>query len=616
MIKKIVLSLLILFLSTSIVNADDKFETNYYIKYELSNTGITNVTEKITLTNKTSEYYPTNQKLSYSFFNILNAKVQDEKGQFLPNVQTKEATTTLDIPFRSKNVGVGKTNSFILTYQTTDIASLNGEVWQILIPGIRNARNYDNFNLEIIIPDSFPEIQYASIIPTKKWIFSKDEIKENGIVLIFGQNQYYKADLKYFLENKGYSLIYQSIAIPPNTNYQNVILTKIKPEPEFAEKDPDGNWIFWYLMKPNEKKTIIANELINVFFNPKQTNDLTKKDIKEYTKPQKYWDYEKFENFSDKISKLKTPKEIYDFTSNFLSYNYDRLNKPPERFTASEALQNPLNSICTDFTNVFIALARKNGIPSREINGFAFAQNKDIQPLSLEKDILHAWPEYYDFNKKTWVMVDPTWGSTTGGVDYFNKLDLNHIAFVTKGYSSESPFPAGSYNGTNRNIKNVNINFISKQEYEKTKKYDSERNNKIEAIVNIDKEQIAGLEKNGQVIIQNKSPTEIYDISVIISWANTKITKNIKSLIPYEQAKYDLILGKSKIWENKNINLEIQINGQLIRDKIKIKAIYLWKNNIYIFASFIFVLLLIFLFFAKLIIKEKKQQKLYNNKHQ
>jgi len=42
-------------------------------------------------------------------------------------------------------------------------------------------------------------------------------------------------------------------------------------------------------------------------------------------------------------------------------------------------------------------------------------------------------------------MVDPTWGNTTGGVDYFNTFDFDHLAFVVKGISSTYPVPAGGY---------------------------------------------------------------------------------------------------------------------------------------------------------------------------
>ncbi len=63
--------------------------------------------------------------------------------------------------------------------------------------------------------------------------------------------------------------------------------------------------------------------------------------------------------------------------------------------------------------------------------------------MSLVKDVLHAWPEYYDESKKTWIMIDPTWGNTTHGMDYFSSLDFEHITFVIKGLSSTYPVPAG-----------------------------------------------------------------------------------------------------------------------------------------------------------------------------
>ena len=93
-----------------------------------------------------------------------------------------------------------------------------------------------------------------------------------------------------------------------------------------------------------------------------------------------------------------------------------------------------------EFTDLFITIARSAGIPAREVNGFAYTENPDIQPLSLVNDVLHAWPEYYDSEKGVWIPVDPTWGSTTGGVDYFSKLDLRHFTFVVHGKDSTKPY--------------------------------------------------------------------------------------------------------------------------------------------------------------------------------
>ena len=98
-----------------------------------------------------------------------------------------------------------------------------------------------------------------------------------------------------------------------------------------------------------------------------------------------------------------------------------------------------------EFTDLFIALARAAGIPAREINGYAYTENPELQPLSLVADVLHSWPEYWDSSQKVWRPVDPTWEDTTGGIDYFDKFDLSHVTFVIHGKNTNYPYPAGSY---------------------------------------------------------------------------------------------------------------------------------------------------------------------------
>src|SRR6185369_16129560 len=100
------------------------------------------------------------------------------------------------------------------------------------------------------------------------------------------------------------------------------------------------------------------------------------------------------------------------------------------------------------------------GIPAREVDGFAYTENSKQRPIALIRDILHAWPEYYDKEKQTWVMVDPTWGSTTGGVDYFNVLDFDHFAFAIKETDSDYPIPAGGYKYLDgKDSKDVRVGF-------------------------------------------------------------------------------------------------------------------------------------------------------------
>src|SRR5690606_27458932 len=114
---------------------------------------------------------------------------------------------------------------------------------------------------------------------------------------------------------------------------------------------------------------------------------------------------------------LHSPKEVYDYVVNTFTYNYDRVGTTNQRLGALEALNAPDNALCQEFTDTFITLARAAGIPAREINGYAYTQNTTLRPLSLVPETLHAWPEYYDYESKQWIPVDPTWEHTTGGSD-------------------------------------------------------------------------------------------------------------------------------------------------------------------------------------------------------
>ncbi len=613
--KRVIVVLFLLFLcAVSPVFGSEKFNNSFLVTYEVSQSGLTSVTEDITITNKTSDYYPSEQTFTYSSLNIGNIKAIDEKGEFDPEITKDGNKTTVKVVFRTKNAGLGKQTNIRLEYQTSDMASLNGEVWQILIPGIKNIDFYDDFNLNLFVPQTFPEIQYVSVPPetppAKKigagwtWQWSKDEIKDRGIVLIFGKNQYYRLSMDYSLKNTGMSPLLNSITVPPDTNYQKMILTSIKPEPVYAEEDYDGNWIFWFNVNAQETKKIRAEALVNLFFEPEPVSKPNSNQIHTWTSVQRFWDYQKLADASGKLDNLKTTRAIYDFTVNTLQYNFNRLNKAPERFTASDALKNPGNSICTDFTNVFISLARKNGIPAREVDGFAYTSNYELQPLSLEKDILHAWPEYYDFKKQTWIMVDPTWEKTTGGIDYFDKLDLNHITFVKKGLSSEQPYPPGSYKSDDLHTKDVRVTFAKKEEWDEIDNQMSS-NKKIDLIYEVSDFHISGISEKGKIILQNKSGITVESIPVVFNIGDKRFDREINRLIPFQNYEFEFTMPKVNFWEKKDIELTTLINNKSFKKTVHFTPIYLWKDNVYVFSGGLSIIILCFVIIVYSVVRRK-----------
>ncbi|MHA1835364.1 MAG: transglutaminase-like domain-containing protein [Candidatus Odinarchaeia archaeon] len=85
---------------------------------------------------------------------------------------------------------------------------------------------------------------------------------------------------------------------------------------------------------------------------------------------------------------------------------------------------------CSEFSDLFIALCRAEGIPSRKVTGWAFAElANSIMPgvYNFTDYPGHAWVEVY-FEDYGWVVYDPTWGNT--GYYYMETVDPFHITTV------------------------------------------------------------------------------------------------------------------------------------------------------------------------------------------
>lgn len=435
---------LFLILHSSYANAaSQNFKTSFDATYIIDEEGTTHAILNIELTNKTTESFASSYKVKIGLFSLTNIKAKDSQGPLSPTIEKTDQGQTITIPFNKKAVGLGKTQKFTISFDTRDIAEKQGSIWEINIPGLKDQKDFETFTVHVRPPKSFGPPTYTKpIITTQTLDFPKELLGTGGISLAFGDMQYYNFSLVYHLENTGIFSSTESIALPPSTNYQTVIIDSIAPKPQQLYEDADGNWLAQYSVLPSQKISVTVDGRSIVSLVPKK--QMLSPDMrKEYTKQKQYW--ENNENIAKLAYHLQTPEKIYSYVVKHLNYDFSRVTANSPRLGAINVLENPNSAVCLEFTDLFISLARAAGIPAREVDGFAYAQNSMQRPLSLVKDILHAWPEYYDDQKQTWVMIDPTWGNTTANIDYFHMLDFDHVAFVIKGSYSNYPIPAGGY---------------------------------------------------------------------------------------------------------------------------------------------------------------------------
>ena len=518
-IKVILLFLfLVFFVQPKQTYAATNFTTDYHVTYTIDKSGVTQALLHIVLTNTSSQFYASSYKMQIGFDDITNVKATDADGPLQPQITKADDGYAINVTFNHKAVGLGSKQDFTLTFDTTKLARHYGKIWEIDIPGIANPNDFTNFVIELKVPPSFGQASYIKPSQSDKaLVFTKETLGKSGISVAFGDKQTYKYNLTYHLRNPNLYPITTEIALPPNTNYQNVYINNITPKPNNVTQDKDGNWIAQFKLMSVQKMDVHVDGTTDVSLTPKPIT-LSAEERKAYTQEAKYW-----ETSSDKIrelaDELRTPDAIYAYVVNTLKYDFKRVTQEKPRLGALGAFKNPSSAVCREYTDLFIAIARAAGIPAREVDGYAYTDNARQKPLSQEKDVLHVWPEYYDSQRGTWVMVDPTWGSTTGGVDYFNVNDFSHFAFVVKGYSSEYPIPAGGYKFTDDAVsKDVQVEFTTD---------DPEVVSRVKTESTVPALAIAGLPISGNITVKNTGSTYFQQQILYV---------NSKTFLPDDQA--------------------------------------------------------------------------------
>lgn len=561
-------------------HADEAFSTAYDVTYTIMESGVTHASFVISLTNKTSDSYASSYKMNVGFKNIKNVQAVDPEGILSPDVETSNDESTIAVTFRKRVVGIGNTLTFTITFDTADIVQKQGKVWEANIPGIENQNDFASFTVHVKPPPSLGKPTYIKPAQqTNSLDFTKEQLGKGGIAIGFGSEQLYQFTLAYHLKNTHIFPVKTEIALPPSTNYQDVFIENIAPLPLNVRVDEDGNWLAQYSLTPSQKidVTVVGKARLSLVPKKQPTEDAT---LAKYLKEAPYWEVNNAE-IQQLAKTLKTPYNIYEYIIKSLRYDYSRVTDRKPRLGALKSLKNPSSAVCLEFTDLFVAIARAAGIPAREVNGFAFTQNATQRPLSLVKDILHAWPEYYDKEKQTWVMIDPTWGSTTNGTDYFSILDYDHFAFVVKGVDSEYPVPAGGYKyEETADAKDVNVTFAQAIE---------EASPTVSVTAMLPDTVIAGFPIKGALVVRNIGSAHFpsQTLTLVSSLVPpVEKTLRIEEIPPFGHMRIPVSFYNTDFLTNTKDTITIRVQQNEFKHSIRIVPFYL---TIWFFLGGIFI---------------------------
>jgi len=570
------LSGIIFFSLLSKIQAADEIETKYDFYYRVNPNGVVNVSQKISLTNKISAVYASQYSFALPMTAVKNIKAFDGEGPCRTEVKQESNSTLITVYFNQQVVGIEKTLTFNLDFDSLETAQKEGDVWEIIIPKIANLNHVDDYNLTLAIPVSFGNPAFIRPSPIeekdednfKVYRFVKSQNIEGGVLATFGLFQTFDFTLFYHLQNPNLSSGETEIALPPDTAFQQISYQKIEPKPINIRVDEDGNWLAKYRLKPKEKIKITLTGQVKILAKPQQGFPLPDSQILEKNlQPDTFWEVND-PQIKELASKLKTARAIYDFIVENLNYNFERVGEEPQRLGAIQTLNNPDQAICMEFSDLFVALARAAGIPARAVDGFAYTEDSRLRPLSLMIDVLHVWPEYYDEDKKAWIPVDPTWGKTTGGIDYFSQTDLRHFAFAIHGENSQTPYPAGSYKLPGSLGKDIQVAFGDYQQEKSTPD--------LKLTFNLPEKIFWGKSKKGEILIQNKGQKAAYEVGVEIENQGLDLIsfydKEIKIIPPFSSREIQLEMTTKNIFGNKG-KIKVWLNGQESETEIEVGSL-------------------------------------------
>jgi transglutaminase-like putative cysteine protease len=488
-IALLAISVLTFFHSVNMVHAQTSpFSVNYNILYNISKAGTATVSYDIKLVNLTPTTYASSYSIALTSTDATNISVVSSSGVNLPFTATKGSNaTSILTKFPNSVYGYGTYQEWTINFTTNQISKMQGNLMNIMIPGFQQKSLISQVNTEIEVPSSLGSINFASPqFPkigtsgsnTTYTYDSQQSYSSRGILLILGNYQIYKFKFHYKLQNPNFfSKQSYKIVVPADYKTQSVIFSKISPQPTKTYIDSDGNYIVEYVLPPRASFTTTIQGEAKVFstynffknaLSPKKY--LSKNDIKIYTSSQPYWQTTNtyIKNLAASIVKgdtttLQKAQSIENYVAGKLVYNQKAIFDPQrKRLGAIVALEEPNNAICQEYVDVFIALARADGIPSRMIAGYGDPPDINVNPLP--PDILHAWVQFYT-PSFGWVTADPTWQSTSGGFNFFGNIGSDHLILARYGHSSVNPplilsFVREKNPQNNINIEAVNASFV------------------------------------------------------------------------------------------------------------------------------------------------------------
>lgn len=377
--------------------------------------------------------------------------------------QTTGQNIEIIVP-RSQIIRFGTEFVLTVTYDSYALLYQTGAIFDFYPPSFSKDFVFSDQNSELSIstrvkiPASLGEVNFT--LPNKvatlvdgfwTYDFTHQELTGTVAWIQIGTKQFYQFELRQpvtgnsvipFLQNK-YSVLLPRDIVSGGLA-QSVFFSEISPSPTSTYIDEEGNLVAEFFISEGTSEILVkgyASLVQDTSFDVKNSGGLSQLsagNINKYTAAAEFWESTAPEIVSAAAS-LKTGEDIYSLVTGAYKFVIDRIDYSDvkrfginERQGALKTLQGGA-AVCMEYSDLFIALMRAQGVPARAAFGFGY------DPRAGDTlDTAHQWAEVYLPAQDTWLSVDTTWGESGPEVIGAN---LNHFFHYVASTDPQTPAP-------------------------------------------------------------------------------------------------------------------------------------------------------------------------------
>jgi hypothetical protein len=384
-----------------------------------------------------------------------SARVTNELGTNLNfTSEMSENQVIIKVPYGT-DLLPGEVRRFTFNYSHEGLIFRNGAIRDGYIHAFspdfqfENANTEFNFETTMVFSKDMPEVNFVIPEPNSvnelagkvHYNFSQQSLIDQFVWIQFGVEQNYRFEITQKISPTDerptgfinrYEMVIPRDILGPIVN-QRVYFDKIEPDPIGIYSDDLGNIIGVFEFSSHEEKLVTIdgyavvsidnhielNELVTEISDISQT--IVGKNI--HTAP--FWEVDApeikrqaFKIAPDETNVFRLTDEIYTFVIETIDYSTVKRFGINNRQGALATL-NGGAAVCMEYSDLFLALMRARGVPTRAVFGYGYDPRVD----SAEQEA-HQWVQVYMPGVDAWIDVDVTWGESG---DKLIGGDLNHF---------------------------------------------------------------------------------------------------------------------------------------------------------------------------------------------